>query len=164
MLCRFELGTAAGRVAVMIYAVFMLCRFELGTAAGRVAVVIYAVFMLCRFELGTTAARVAVMIYDVCMLCRFELGTAAGRVAVMIYDAAGWYNLIPFAGYTGRDDLYNQIDNLQLIERTDYADNAVGKSNEGQSISYVNEPMANSLFKIRSFNFVCMNITNYHIF
>jgi len=37
MLCRFELGTAAGRVAVMIYAVFMLCMFELGTAAGRVS-------------------------------------------------------------------------------------------------------------------------------
>lgn len=45
----------------------------------------------------------------------------------MIFDAAGWYNLIPFNSYSDRDDLYAQIDDLQLIERTDFADNAVGK-------------------------------------
>lgn len=61
------------------------------------------------------------------------MGTDSGRAAVMIFDAAGWYNLIPFSGYTDRDDLFDQIDNLQLIERTSYADNAVGKLSSSQT-------------------------------
>ena len=62
---------------------------------------------------------------------RFDLFTEdsanGGRVGVIVYDAAGVYNMISIGDYENRDDLMYKIDILDFIQRTEMADNAIGK-------------------------------------
>ncbi|KAH3728534.1 hypothetical protein DPMN_024342 [Dreissena polymorpha] len=55
-----------------------------------------------------------------------ELQSGGGRVAVVIFDASGWYYALTFDMYSSRDQLYNLISNMKVIQRNKYADNSVG--------------------------------------
>ena len=61
----------------------------------------------------------------------FELGVGAGRVGLSLLDASGVYTTIGLGNYLDREDLYEQIRDLVLLNRTSTSDNAIGKLSQG---------------------------------
>ena len=64
------------------------------------------------------------------------MGVGAGRVGLILFDGSGAYTTISLGDYNNRTDLYNKINGLLVINRTDTADNALGITKNQPSHEY----------------------------